>query len=314
MSAPRTANAGRQPSVAASSSKSVAASGDSSAGDHVLSPGLYVVSTPIGNLQDMSARANATLQGVDVIACEDTRVTAVLLRRFGIATPMTPYHDHNAARVRPGLLRRLQAGERIALVSDAGTPLLSDPGFKLVQECAASGVAVIPIPGASALLAALVTAALPTDRVLFAGFLPAKTAARRAALAELRELRATLVFYESAQRLADTLNDMAQVLGSRNAAVCRELTKRHEETRRGAVHDLAAHYAESVTPRGEIVIVVEGPSSESAPVSDDDVDAALRRALATYSTRDAAALVALELNQPKRAVYARALALARESS
>jgi 16S rRNA (cytidine1402-2'-O)-methyltransferase len=248
-----------------------------------------------------------------VIACEDTRVTGVLLRRFGIATAMTPYHDHNAARVRPGLVKRMQAGDAIALVSDAGTPLLSDPGFKLVQECAAANIAVVPIPGASALLAALVTAAIPTDRVLFAGFLPAKQTARRADLADLKPLRATLVFYESAQRLADTLADMAAILGARPAAVCRELTKRHEEVRRDTVDALAAHYGASDTPKGEIVIVVGGATGEDKPVTDADIDDALRRALATHSVRDAAAVVAAELGQPKRLVYARAIALTRDT-
>jgi 16S rRNA (cytidine1402-2'-O)-methyltransferase len=275
-----------------------------------LDPGLYVVSTPIGNLGDITARAIATLRGAAVIACEDTRVTAVLLRRFGITTPMTSYHDHNAERVRPLLLARLAAGEAVALVSDAGTPLLSDPGYKLVQACAAAGVAVVPVPGASALLAALVTAALPTDRVLFAGFLPPKTAARKTEIAALKGLAATLVFYESAQRLPETLADLALVLGPRRAAVCRELTKRFEETRRDRLDALAAHYAAAGAPRGEVAIVVEGDAGEKPVVAVADIDAALQRALATHSVRDAAALVALELGQPKRSVYARALALA----
>ncbi len=215
-----------QPSPEPAASKSGDAS--SAPASHV-APGLYVVSTPIGNLDDMTARAIATLRAASVIACEDTRVTAVLLRRFGITTSMTPYHDHNAARVRPQLIARLKAGEIIALVSDAGTPLLSDPGFKLVQACAEESITVVPVPGASAMLAALVTAALPTDRVLFAGFLPPKSAARKTELSGLKSLAATLVFYESAQRLPETLADMALVLGARRGAVCRELTKRFEE-------------------------------------------------------------------------------------
>jgi len=278
-----------------------------------LTAGLYVVATPIGNLEDMSARAITTLRAADVIACEDTRVTAVLLRRFGITTSMTPYHDHNAERVRPMLLRRLSAGERVALVSDAGTPLLSDPGYRLVQACAEANIPVVPVPGPSALLAALVTAALPTDRVLFAGFLPPKSAARCTALAEFVTLKATLVFYESAQRLDESLRDMARVLGARPAAVCRELTKRYEEIRRGNLDQLAAHYAEAGAPKGEIVIVVGGASDAIAIVSEADIDAALRAALTTNSVRDAAALVALELAQPKRQVYARALILVRET-
>lgn len=292
---------GGQPSLGPGPSKSA------------LNAGLYVVSTPIGNLGDISARALTTLQSVDAIACEDTRVTAVLLRRYGIATPMMPYHDHNAERVRPALLAQMAAGGRIALVSDAGTPLLSDPGFKLVQACAAQSIVVTPIPGASAMLAALVTAALPTDRVLFAGFLPPKQGARRRALAELKAVPATLVFYESAPRLADSLADMAAELGPRMAAVCRELTKRYEEVRRGDLATLAAAYESEGAPKGEIVIVVGGPAAE-AEASPEDVDAALRAALATMSVRDAASEVAAALGQPKRTVYARALALAREDT
>jgi 16S rRNA (cytidine1402-2'-O)-methyltransferase len=302
--------AGAQPSPEGAPSKS-----DDDQIEHggTLAPGLYVVATPIGNLGDMSARAIATLQGADLIACEDTRVTGVLLRRFGITTAMTPYHDHNAERVRPGLVRRLAAGERIALVSDAGTPLLSDPGFKLVQACADANVPVIPIPGASALLAALVTAALPTDRVLFAGFLPAKSAARRSALVDVKTLRATLVFYESNQRLGESLHAMADVLGDRRATVCRELTKRHEEVRRDTLAALAAHYDAAGAPRGEIVIVVEGAPNEATTMDDAAIDEALRRALDVHSVRDAAALVAAESGQPKRDIYARALALTRKA-
>jgi 16S rRNA (cytidine1402-2'-O)-methyltransferase len=278
-----------------------------------LSPGLYVVATPIGNLGDMSQRAINVLRGADLIACEDTRVTGVLLQRFGIATPMTPYHDHNAARVRPQLVARLGAGARIALVSDAGTPLISDPGFKLVQACVEAGVAVTPIPGPSALLPALVASALPTDRFYFGGFLPPKTAARRTALEALRDLPATLVFYEAPQRLADCLADMAGVLGDRSAAVCRELTKMHEEIRRDSLASLAAHYREAGAPRGELVIVVGHPTEDAAAVTEEMIDAALRQALATSSVRDAAAMVAEDLRQPRRTVYARALALTKSS-
>jgi 16S rRNA (cytidine1402-2'-O)-methyltransferase len=299
-------NAGAQPSPEGAASKS---DDDQTVPAGTLAAGLYVVATPIGNLGDMSARAIATLQDADLIACEDTRVTGVLLRRFGITTAMTPYHDHNAERVRPGLVRRLAAGERIALVSDAGTPLLSDPGFKLVQACADENIPVIPIPGASALLAALVTAALPTDRVLFAGFLPAKSAARRSALADVRTLRATLVFYESNQRLAESLQTMADVFGDRRAAVCRELTKRHEEVRRGTLPALAAHYAAAGAPRGEIVIVIAGAPDEAVAMDEAAIDDALRRALEVHSVRDAAALVAAETGLPKRDIYARALAI-----
>jgi 16S rRNA (cytidine1402-2'-O)-methyltransferase len=270
---------------------------------------LYIVATPIGNLGDVSARALDTLRGAEVIACEDTRVTGGLLQRFGIDTPMTPYHDHNADRVRPQVLARIQAGAAVALVSDAGTPLISDPGYKLVRACVEEGIAVVPIPGASAVMAALTVAALPTDRFLFAGFLPPKTAARRAALAEIKSLQATLVFYESAQRLANTLADMAAVLGPRGAAVCRELTKLHEEARRGTLEALAAAYETSGPPKGEVVIVVGGAAAAQAEA--DDVDEALQRALETMSVRDAAATVAEALQQPRRSVYARALELAK---
>ncbi|MSO73379.1 MAG: 16S rRNA (cytidine(1402)-2'-O)-methyltransferase [Rhodospirillaceae bacterium] len=274
-----------------------------------LPAGLYVVATPIGNLGDLSTRAAETLRGASVIACEDTRVTGGLLQRFGIATPMTPYHDHNAERVRPALLARLTAGESVALVSDAGTPLISDPGYKLVRACADGGIAVIPIPGPSAILAALTVAALPTDRVFFAGFLPAKTAARRTAISELKSLRATLVFYESTQRLADSLADLAAVLGPRPAAVCRELTKLHEEVRRGNLVDLADTFAREGPPKGEAVLVVDGADGTQDIAA--DLDETLRHALATMSVRDAAATVAEALQLPRRSVYARALELSR---
>jgi 16S rRNA (cytidine1402-2'-O)-methyltransferase len=277
--------------------------------DRTLAPGLYIVATPIGNLGDITNRAIETLRHADAIACEDTRVTGILRTRFGIATPMTPYHDHNADAVRPALVRRVTEGAAIALVSDAGTPLISDPGYKLVRDCIDAGVAVIPIPGASALLAALVVSGLPSDRILFAGFLPAKSSARRETLDELGDLSATLVFYEAAPRLAATLADLATGFGPRPAAICRELTKLHEEVRRGSLLELAAHYAASPTPKGEIVIVVGGADRKKAVPSADDLDAALRQALATQSLRDAAAEVAESLQLPRRAVYARALEL-----
>jgi len=278
----------------------------------VLPRGLYIVATPIGNLGDMTQRAIETLRGVDVIACEDTRVTGVLLQRFAIATPMTPYHDHNADRVRPQILARLQAGEAVALVSDAGTPLISDPGYKLVRDCAEAGIKTIPLPGPSALLAALAVAALPTDRVLFAGFLPSKSGARREALMAVKSLQATLVFYESPQRLSDSLADMETVLGAREAAVCRELTKLHEEVRRDSLAGLAQSYAHAPTPKGEVVVVVAGAAAEQEKTEAMDIDRALLDAFKTMSVRDAAAAVAEALNQPRRTVYARALALAKK--
>ena len=269
-----------------------------------------MVATPIGNLDDITARALSVLRGADVIACEDTRVTGTLLRRFGIATAMTPYHDHNADQARPKLLAKLEAGGRIALVSDAGTPLISDPGYKLVRACADAGIPVIPIPGPSAMLAALVTAGLPTDRVLFAGFLPQKAGARRAALLELKDLKATLVFYESAQRVAETLGDLSEVLGARSAAVCREMTKLYEEVRRGTLAELSAAYADGDPPKGEIVIVVGGASDVATAA--EDIDTALRRALATMTVRDAAEVVAEAFQEPRRRIYQRALELGKD--
>ena len=298
---------GRQPNVAPGSSKSVATNKKD-----VLPAGLYIVATPIGNLGDISQRALDTLKGVDVIACEDTRVTGVLLQRISIATPMTPYHDHNADRVRPQLIGRLQAGEAVALVSDAGTPLISDPGYKLVRECAALGIATIPLPGPSALLAALTVAALPTDQVMFAGFLPAKSGVRKDTLMSLKTLRATLVFYEAPPRLTESLAAMTAVLGPRDAAVCRELTKLHEEIRRGTLQELADAYATEATPKGEVVVVVAGAPADQGVVDDAALEEALLAALKTMSVRDAAAAVAEALNQPRRTIYARALELAKK--
>src|SRR6202163_833533 len=219
-----------------------------------LAPGLHIVATPIGNLGDITLRALEALAGADLIACEDTRVTPKLLDRYAIATPLTAYHEHNAAKARPMLLRRLAEGAAIALVSDAGTPLVSDPGFKLVRGAQEAGHAVTALPGASATLAALTVAGLPTDQFFFAGFLPPKQAARRARIAELGRIPATLVLFETGPRLAATLADLAAGLGSREAAICRELTKLHEEVRRGDLAALAQELAGN-EPRGEIVVV-----------------------------------------------------------
>jgi len=277
-------------------------------------PGLHVVATPIGNLGDMTLRAIAVLQKADVIACEDTRVTAKLRVAFGIATPMIAYHEHNAARMRPILIERLKRGETVALVSDAGTPLISDPGYRLVQEAREAGLPVIAAPGPSAVLAALAVAGLPTDRFLFVGFLPVRAAARREALAELRTIAATLVLFEAPHRLSESLADMAAVLGARDAAICRELTKRHEEVRRGSLPDLAAAYARDGAPRGEIVVIIGPPAAQAAhePPDDAAVDAMLREALVRLGTRDAAAEVAAHTGLKRRVLYARALALSRE--
>ncbi|WP_448191808.1 16S rRNA (cytidine(1402)-2'-O)-methyltransferase [Azospirillum sp. sgz301742] len=272
--------------------------------------GLYVVATPIGNAADITLRALDTLKRAGAIACEDTRVTSKLMGLHGVTTPLVSYHEHNAERMRPVLIERMQAGEAIALVSDAGTPLVSDPGYKLVRACVEAGVPVTALPGPSAVLTGLVLSGLPSDRFLFAGFLPNKSAARRTALGELAAVPATLIFYESAQRLADSLADMAAVLGPREAAMARELTKLYEEVRRGPLPDLAAHYEQAGPPKGEVVIVVAPPGAE-AEAQAVDVDTALREALGRLSVRDAAAEVALMTGRPKREVYARALELSR---
>ncbi|WP_069307488.1 16S rRNA (cytidine(1402)-2'-O)-methyltransferase, partial [Methylobrevis pamukkalensis] len=238
-----------------------------------LEPGLYPVATPIGNLSDVSLRALEVLAAADLVACEDTRVTRVLLDRYGIRRPLVAYHDHNAARERPRLLAGLTLGKSIALVSDAGTPLISDPGYKLVEEALDAGHKVVPIPGPSALLAALVAAGLPTDCFLFGGFLPSRAGQRRQKLAVFGAVPATLIFYESPHRAADTLADMAAVLGAdRPAVLARELTKRFEEVRRGTLAALADG-AREVPPRGEVVLLVGPPGEHTSDA--DDLDALL---------------------------------------
>ncbi|MFO1136160.1 MAG: 16S rRNA (cytidine(1402)-2'-O)-methyltransferase [Rhodoblastus sp.] len=277
-----------------------------------IAPGLHVVATPIGNLRDISLRALSTLAAADAVIAEDTRVTKTLLAHYGIATPLVAYHEHNAHVVRPQLLARLAGGASLALVSDAGTPLVSDPGFKLVSEAVAAGVAVTSVPGASAVLAALVVAGLPTDRFFFEGFLPPKSAARRARLAELSAVPGTLVFFESARRVAETLEDCAAVLGAREAAVARELTKHFENVRRGPLEQLAREIADGEALRGEIVLLVGPPAAGAAEISEASLDERLRAAMAANSVKDAAAIVAGETGQPRRRVYARALQLAGE--
>lgn len=255
---------------------------------------------------DMTARAVDTLRKVDLIACEDTRETGKLCSANGIATKKIPYHDHNAAEMRPKIVDMIRQGKSIALVSDAGMPLVSDPGFKLVEDCIAANVMVTCVPGASASLAALALSGLPTDRFFFAGFLPPKSGARKTALQEIAAVPSTLIFYETAPRLAGSLTDMLAVLGDRPAAVARELTKKFEEVRRGALSALAAHYAEHGPPKGEIVIVTGGPH---AVQETHDIDALLQKALATLSLKDAAAFVAEQTGAKKKDVYARALAM-----
>jgi 16S rRNA (cytidine1402-2'-O)-methyltransferase len=274
-------------------------------------PGLYVVATPIGNLGDISLRALQILAGSDVIACEDTRVTRKLLDHYGIVTPLTPYHDHNAAMARPKLIARLAAGEAVALVSDAGTPLVSDPGLKLVQAAHERGHAVTSMPGASAVLTALAVAGLASDRFFFEGFLPAREAARRARIAELARIPATLVLFETGPRLAGALADLADGLGARTAAICRELTKLYEEVRRGDLPSLARDYAGQAETRGEIVILVAPPAAERA-IDAAELDELLRSALARTSVKDAVAEVSAASGMPRREVYRRALFLVKE--
>ena len=274
-----------------------------------LNPGLYIVATPIGNLGDVTLRALAILAGANLILAEDTRVSRTLLARYGIETPLSPYHEHNAAEARPRALRRIAAGQALALISDAGTPLISDPGYRLVAEAVAQGLAVIAAPGPSAALAALCVAALPTDRFFFEGFLPPKQAARRERINALAAVPGTLIFYESPGRLAETLADLALELGGRPAAVARELTKLHEDVRRGTLDKLAEEYADEEAPRGEIVIVVGGVERRP-PIADDALDRELAELLAKLSVKDAAAAVAAKHGLPRRQVYARALALA----
>lgn len=276
-----------------------------------LAPGLYVTATPIGNAGDISLRALETLREADLVLCEDTRVTSKLFAIHGLATKLAPYHDHNAAEMRPKILRRLEAGEAIALVSDAGTPLISDPGYKLVRDAVEAGHRVTTLPGASSVMAALTLAGLPTDRFFFAGFLPPKQEARRKELGELATIPATLVFLESANRLEDALADMSEVFGLREAAVARELTKKFEEVRRGPLAELARHYREAGAPKGEIVIVV-GPPAPRAALCAHEIDAMLENALGRASLKDAVAEVVSMTGLPRREIYARALALTRD--
>jgi 16S rRNA (cytidine1402-2'-O)-methyltransferase len=271
--------------------------------DDSLKPGLYIVATPIGNLSDLSARAAIILAKADLIAVEDSRVTAKLLHHIGVKRPMLAYHDHNADRVRPGLIDRMR-GEAIALVSDAGTPLISDPGYKLVRDARAAGVNVVTIPGPSAVIAALTLAGLPTDRFAFFGFLPAKGGAKASAIAEAAAFRGTLAFYESGPRLAATLAALQAGLGDREAAVAREISKRFEETVTGSLSELAARY-DDAPPKGEIVIIV-APPGEAEAASEADIDTALREALGRLTASRAAAEVAATLGLPRRAVYERA--------
>jgi 16S rRNA (cytidine1402-2'-O)-methyltransferase len=277
-----------------------------------IAPGLYLVATPIGNLKDISFRALSTLAAADAVIAEDTRVTKTLLAHYGISTPLIAYHEHNARVMRPHLIARLESGAALALVSDAGTPLVSDPGYKLVAEALEKGIKITSVPGPSAVLAALVVAGLPTDRFFFEGFLPHKSGPRRARLAELARIPGTLVMFESPRRLAETLADAHAVLGPRDAAIARELTKVYESVRRGTLDELANALASEEPPKGEIVILIGPPAAGSELLGEAELDAEIEQALALHSVKDAASVVAGKTGQPRRQVYARALQLAAE--
>lgn len=276
-------------------------------------PGLHLVATPIGNLGDITLRALETLAGVDIIACEDTRITRRLTERYAISALLKPYHEHNAALARPKILLRLAQGASIALVSDAGTPLISDPGFKLVREVCAAGHQVIALPGPSSVLSALAVAALPTDRFFFEGFLPPKETARRARLTELARIDATLVMFESGNRVQDTLRDLAQLMGGRDGAICREMTKMHEDIRRAPVSELA-RLADVLETRGEFVLVIGPPPAGAAVMAGDALDDLLRASLKRDSVKDAVAHAVELSGRPRREIYARALELVQETA
>jgi len=277
-----------------------------------LAPGLYVVSTPIGNLRDITLRGLDVLSNADLILAEDTRQTRKLLSAYDINTPLSAYHDHNAAKRVPALLERLQAGETLALVSDAGTPLVSDPGFKLAHAAIDADINVIPVPGASAVLAGLVASGLPSDSFTFAGFLPSKSAARKTALERYKTTPGTLIFFESGGRLEGSLTDMQTVLGERQAVIARELTKRYEETRKGPI-DLLIKGLTDDPARGEIVVLL-APSEKADTWSENNVDAALTDCMEDMGLKRASSHIAELSGWPKRNVYQRALNLKNTSA
>lgn len=291
--------------------KPLAAAGKSQ--DHGdLGAGLYVLATPIGHARDISLRALDVLKGAHVIAAEDTRVTAKLLAIHGIQKPLISYNDHNGPQMRPQILARLEQGQAVVLVSDAGTPLVSDPGYKLVRDVIAAGLPVVAIPGASAVLTGLALSGLPSDRFLFAGFPPSKAGERQAMLEELKGLAATLIFFESAQRLGETLHAMAEILGDRAAVVARELTKLHEEVRRGRLLELAAHYEKAGAPKGEVTLLVAPPVEAKADMA--KVEAALKAALAFMPVKAAAEMIAGLTGVSRKQLYDRALNLKNQDS
>lgn len=272
-----------------------------------ISAGLWLVATPIGNAADISARALEVLTKADRVACEDTRMTAKLLSLHGLKRPLIPYHDHTSDKDRDQIIRHLKNGESVALVSDAGTPLVSDPGYKLVRACIEEGLSVTAVPGPSSVLTALQLSGLPSDRFMFAGFIPNKQGARQAFFEELKNIPATLILMESAKRLEKSLTVMADILGPREAAVTRELTKMFEEVRRGTLDKLAGHYGEAGPPKGEVTMVIAPPLVKKA--STEDLDRYLIEALETQSVKEAAKSVSAALDLPKKQVYSRALAL-----
>jgi 16S rRNA (cytidine1402-2'-O)-methyltransferase len=289
---------------------------DSRGEDSNLPAGLYIIATPIGNIEDITLRALDILGKVDLIACEDTRVSGKLTSYYDIPVQKIPYHDHNADEMRPRLIALLNEGKRIALISDAGMPLISDPGYKLVAQCAAENILMTCIPGPTASLSALVLSGLPTDKFMFAGFLPPKSAARRTALAEIKTIPATLIFYETGPRLQDSLEDMQAVLGDRPAAVARELTKKFEEVQRGLFSTLIKHYETAGEPRGEIVVVVGAPvAGQAEDWTEQAIDKLLLEMMdkQAMSVKDAAAFVAAKSGIKKRDVYQRALMLRQNS-
>lgn len=271
---------------------------------NTVTPGLYLVATPIGNLGDMTLRALDVLAGCDRVICEDTRVSGKLLEYFGIKKPLLPYNDHNAGRQRGGILQMLRDGQRVAFISDAGTPLVSDPGYKLVRECISEGIMVTALPGANAPLTALQLSGLPSDAFSFIGFLPPKSAARKKYLSEWKNAPGTLIAFETAPRLHDALKDIHEALGAREVAVARELTKLHEEILRGPVSELIENFKE---PKGEIVLVIG--RGEAAAMDDKEIEAALKKALQSMSTKEAAAYVAEISGRPRKEIYSIALSL-----
>jgi 16S rRNA (cytidine1402-2'-O)-methyltransferase len=295
--------------------RATAETGAGKADSAPLAAGLYLVATPIGNLGDITLRALETLRKVDVLACEDTREAGKLAQAYGFTAARVPYHDHNGAEMRPKITAMIAGGKSVALISDAGTPLVSDPGFKLVEACLAENLPVTCLPGACAALAALSLSGLPADRFFFRGFLPPRSAARKAALSELKASPATLVFYETAPRLLESLEDMQEILGDRRAAVARELTKKFEQVLRNPLSALIAHYRTAGAPKGEIAVIVEGPQEgvEGAWTA-ETADALLRRLLSEegLSVKDAAAMAAAQSGLKKSDLYRRALELRKE--